>query len=79
MPWRLTTGEDFRFPQVAGKRPPLLHLLNAYVTRVHHAATVDPVVCRAFFEVASLSRRPERLLMPEILWRVLTARPAPST
>jgi 2-polyprenyl-6-methoxyphenol hydroxylase-like FAD-dependent oxidoreductase len=79
VPWRLTTGEDFRFPQVEGKRPPLLNLLNAYVTRVHHAATVDPVVCRAFFEVASLTRRPERLLTPEILWRVMTARPALST
>lgn len=75
VPWRLTTGEDFRYPEVVGKRPPLLNLLNAYVTRVHHAATVDPVVCRAFFEVASLTRRPERLLAPEILWRVLTARP----
>ena len=79
VPWRLTSGEDFRFPQVVGRRPPLLSLLNAYVTRVHHAATVDPVVCRAFFEVASLTRRPERLLQPEILWRVLTARPALST
>lgn len=74
VPWRLTTGEDFRFPEVVGKRPPLLGLLNAYVSRVHHAATIDSVVCRAFFEVASLTRRPESLLAPEILWRVLTAR-----
>jgi 2-polyprenyl-6-methoxyphenol hydroxylase-like FAD-dependent oxidoreductase len=69
--WAITTGEDLRFPSMAGKRPPGTAMIHRYMKRVHHAAARDPVVLRRFFEVASLLRPPTDLLAPSIAWRVL--------
>lgn len=79
-PWMMTTGEDFRYPAVPGKRPLGTALLHRYMDRVHLAATHDAVVCRAFFEVANFLKAPSSLFQPALLWRVISARgKAPQT
>lgn len=70
-PWTIATGEDLRFPQVEGARPPGFHLVNRYLERVHAAASDDPVVCREFFEVLNLLAAPASLMKPAVAWRVL--------
>ena len=69
--WAIATGEDLRFPSVAGKRPPGATIINRYMERAHHAAARDPVVLRRFFEVASLLAPPTTMLAPAVAWRVL--------
>jgi len=76
IPWLIATGEDLRFPQVEGKRPPGFSLVNQYLERVHAVASEDPIVCRKFFDVLNLLAPPASLMSPRLAWRVL-ARPAP--
>lgn len=71
IPWLMTTGEDFRYPAVQGKRPLGTRFLHRYLDRVHQVATHNEVVCRAFFDVANLLKPPSTLFQPAILWQVL--------
>jgi 2-polyprenyl-6-methoxyphenol hydroxylase-like FAD-dependent oxidoreductase len=73
--WTIATGEDFRFPQVEGARPPGTSLVNRYLERVHAAASDDPEICRRFFDVLSLLAPPTSLMSPPVAWRVLARRP----
>ncbi|MEV0005002.1 FAD-dependent oxidoreductase [Micromonospora sp. NPDC050980] len=78
-PWSISVGTDLRFAEVAGRRTPTVRLVNAYVHRLHAAATDDPVLGAAFLRVLNLIDPPTRLLAPRIGWRVLRgARPAPA-
>jgi flavin-dependent dehydrogenase len=70
-PWMLAVGEDFRYPDVEGKKPAASDLVNSYVARVHRAVAKDPVVYRAFLEVMQLMRPPATLFAPGIVTRVL--------
>jgi 2-polyprenyl-6-methoxyphenol hydroxylase-like FAD-dependent oxidoreductase len=79
MPWMIATGEDFRYPEVEGKRPPMAGLVRGYLERVHRAAATDPVVNRKFFEVLTLLAPPQSLMTPRLMARVLLKRPAPAT
>jgi hypothetical protein len=72
IPWLIATGEDLRFPQVEGKRPPGSALVNRYMDRVHAAASHDEAVCRKFFDVLNLLAAPSSLMSPGLAWRVLT-------
>ena len=74
MPWQLTVGEDFRYPETKGVKPPLTDILNAYVDRVHKATQHDPVVYSQFLQVMNLMAPPASLMSPRILWRVLLSR-----
>jgi 2-polyprenyl-6-methoxyphenol hydroxylase-like FAD-dependent oxidoreductase len=71
-PWAIATGEDYRYPQVEGRRPPGFAVISRYMARAHRIATKDPVVLRRFFEVASLLAPPPAMMAPRIAWRVLT-------
>ena len=71
IPWAIATGEDLRFPQVEGKRPPGFGLINRYLERVHAVASFDPLVCRKFFDVLNLLAPPPSLMSPRVAWRVL--------
>ncbi len=71
IPWTIATGEDLRYPEVEGPRPPGFSIINRYMERAHRAATIDVVVLRRFFEVANLLRAPTAMLSPEIAYRVL--------
>jgi 2-polyprenyl-6-methoxyphenol hydroxylase-like FAD-dependent oxidoreductase len=75
IPWLIATGEDLRYPQVEGKRPPGSRVVNRYLERVHAAASDDPVVCRRFFDVLNLLAAPSSLMSPRVAWRVLARRP----
>lgn len=70
-PWAIATGEDYRHPEVEGRRPPGFKIVSRYMARAHRAATRDPVVLKRFFEVASLLAAPPSMMSPEIAWRVL--------
>ena len=74
IPWTIATGEDLRYPQVEGHRPPGFALVNRYLERVHAAASEDPVVCRKFFDVLNLLAAPPSLMSPAVAWRVLARR-----
>src|SRR5258707_6601470 len=50
-PWAISVGTDLRFPAVEGRRTPRVRLVNAYVSRLHAAATADPVLGMAFLRV----------------------------
>lgn len=76
-PWSISVGTDLRFPEVPGRRSPRVRLVNAYVHRLHAAATRDPVLGAAFLRVLNLIDPPTRLLAPGVLLRVLRGpRPA---
>lgn len=74
IPWAIATGEDLRYPEVAGRRPPGAGLMGRYLERVHARAAADPMVCRRFFDVVNLLAPPAALLAPAIAWRVLAHR-----
>ena len=71
IPWQLAVGEDFRFPQTEGAKPPMMDFLNAYVAKVHQATHRDSVVYAAFLRVMNLMAPPTSLMSPGIFGRVL--------
>ena len=71
IPWQLAVGEDFRFPQTTGPKPPGTDLINRYVANVHRATLHDEVVGEAFLKVMNLMAPPPSLFHPRIVWRVL--------
>jgi 2-polyprenyl-6-methoxyphenol hydroxylase-like FAD-dependent oxidoreductase len=73
LPWQLAVGEDFRYPDTEGNRPPGTNLINQYVAWVHHATHRDPVVYRQFIKVIHLIASPMSLMQPHIIWRTLRA------
>ena len=79
MPWQLAVGEDFRFPEIEGKKPAGVDLINAYVTKVHQATHHDTEVYTAFLKVMNLMAAPTSLFHPKILWRVLWGRRSAQT
>ena len=73
-PWQLAVGEDFRFPQTSGTKPPGTDFINRYVAKVHRATLHDEVVGEAFLKVMNLMAPPPSLFHPRIVWRVLRAK-----
>ncbi len=71
IPWQIVVSSDLRFPEAEGKRTPAIHFINAYMAWLHRAARRDPVVARAFNDVANLLAPPQSLIRPSIAWRVV--------
>ncbi|GBD32126.1 Putative epoxidase LasC [bacterium HR33] len=71
IPWQIVVSGDLRFPEAEGKRTPAIRFINAYMARLHRAAHRDPVVAKAFNDVASLLAPPQSLMGPGILWRMV--------
>lgn len=71
--WAMSVAGDLRFPEVEGKRRPADRLVNAYLTQLRAAASVDPEVGRVFVRVANMVDRPSRLLSPAVIARVFLA------
>ncbi|MEU9885848.1 FAD-binding monooxygenase [Sphaerisporangium sp. NPDC051011] len=71
VPWGIATGTDLAFPGVRGRRTPKVRLVNAYLPRLHAAAVVDSSLSSAFVRVTGLLDRPEGLLRPDRLLKVL--------
>jgi 2-polyprenyl-6-methoxyphenol hydroxylase-like FAD-dependent oxidoreductase len=73
VPWSMTTGEDFRFPETEGKRPLGGALLERYLTRVHVSSARDTKVLLAFTRAMHMLAGPTELLAPRMMLRVLRA------
>jgi 2-polyprenyl-6-methoxyphenol hydroxylase-like FAD-dependent oxidoreductase len=84
VPWDIAVGSDLAFPQVPGKRSAKVRLVNAYLPRVHAAAAHDEALAASMVRVIGLKDRPEGLLRPDRVLRVLRGnlvngkRPSPS-
>ena len=84
VPWDIAVGADLAFPQVPGKRTAKVRLVNAYMPRLHAAAAHDDALAAALIRVIGLKDRPEGLLRPDRMLRVLrgnlasSRRPIPS-
>ena len=74
VPWDMAVGGDLVFPDVPGRRTPKVRMLNAYVRRLHAAASTDATLARAFVRVAGLLDPPQALLRPDRAVRVLRPR-----
>lgn len=68
---RRAEAGDFVYDGTTGKRPFGTDLLNRYMERVTIAAQHDDGVALRFNEVVALVRRPETLLAPGFVLRVL--------
>jgi len=73
-PWELAIGADLAVHAVEGRRTPRRRIAGAYVAQLQAAAARDPALARAFVRVTGLVDRPEALLRPSIVVRVLRAR-----
>ncbi len=71
VPWDIAAGADLAFPQIPGKRPAKVRLVNAYMPRLHAAAARDEALAAALVRVIGLKDRPEGLLRPDRMLRVL--------
>jgi 2-polyprenyl-6-methoxyphenol hydroxylase-like FAD-dependent oxidoreductase len=78
VPWSIAVGGDFVYEGTTGKKPAGTDVLNRYMARVAVAAQHDDAVAIRFNEVVALVRRPEALLTPAFVLRVLrTSRRGP--
>jgi 2-polyprenyl-6-methoxyphenol hydroxylase-like FAD-dependent oxidoreductase len=73
IPWEIAVGADLAFPGVPGRRTVKIRLVNAYLPRLHAAATTDGSLACAFVRVLGMVDRPEALLRPDRVIRVLWA------
>ena len=71
VPWDIAAGADLAFPQVPGKRPAKVRLVNAYMPWLHAAAAHDEALAASLVRVIGLKNRPEGLLRPDRVLRVL--------
>jgi hypothetical protein len=72
VPWMLATGEDFRYSETEGKRPPGIHLLHWYTRRVNELTGSNPMIAGLFYQVLHLLIPPAALFRPRVVWAVLT-------
>lgn len=68
--WGLATGEDFRHPEVEGKRPPGTGVMHKFMEAVARTGHKDPVVHATFLKIVNMQVPPTALFSPNILWRV---------
>ncbi len=69
-PWAMTSGGDLAILGVV-PRGRKARMLGRYMARLQAAAADDPVLARAFIRVAGLAERPQSLLRPDRVVRVL--------
>ncbi len=71
IPWNLSTSTDLMYPEVEGKRTPMIRFINWYINKLHIAAQNDAEVSVAFLNVTSMLAPPPSILHPRIIWRVI--------
>jgi 2-polyprenyl-6-methoxyphenol hydroxylase-like FAD-dependent oxidoreductase len=69
--WALSTGEDFRFPEVSGRRPLGTGFSHWYTRHVHRLTATDDDVYRRFARVMHLVAPPSHLFHPSVIGKVL--------
>ncbi|HKF36993.1 MAG TPA: hypothetical protein VKB35_08850, partial [Ktedonobacteraceae bacterium] len=70
-PWRLASGDDFRYPEAQGKRPFGTRLFNWYMRRIHELMASHPLVTQRGYEVLQLHKPLSALFEPRIVWAVM--------
>jgi 2-polyprenyl-6-methoxyphenol hydroxylase-like FAD-dependent oxidoreductase len=68
--WQTGATSDLAFPQVEGRRTPLMRVTNRLVDSVLAACESDAGVTTQFFRVTGFLDAPPRLLHPAFLYRV---------
>lgn len=71
--WRMSVGSDLALPDVKGKRPVSMRVLNAYSDLVQSAAETDLQIAEKFWKVIHLVELPGDLLRPGVMVRVARA------
>ncbi len=71
--WKGATIEDFRYRETVGDKPPLVGLINAYLSLVHKASQSDPYIYSEFLQVAGLLKPADALLSAKVVTRSLGA------
>ncbi|HEV2887162.1 MAG TPA: hypothetical protein VGX49_09655, partial [Jatrophihabitans sp.] len=71
-PWDMTNTVDLSFPGVEGNRTPKVLAAQLYLSLVQAAATRDGQVTGAYMRAAGMVDRPEALMKPVMVARVLT-------
>ena len=66
--------QPLAFPQVPGRRSVKVRLVNSYLPRLH-AAAHDEALAASLVRVIGLKDRPEGLLRPDRVLRVLRGNP----
>jgi 2-polyprenyl-6-methoxyphenol hydroxylase-like FAD-dependent oxidoreductase len=74
-PWMMSTGEDFRYPDVIGNRPFGNAAMQWFTGRVHRLATTDREVATRFYRAMHLIAPLTDLMKPSMLLRVLKGPP----
>jgi len=70
-PWMMATTEDFRYPEVEGKRPVGTGLISWYAGNVAALSASDPVVFQEFCNAMHMTKPSTALFAPGIVARVL--------
>lgn len=70
-PWSISAGSDLAYPEVEGKRSPLMRLVGLYLERLLVKSREDHTLNLAFQRVTNLIDPPEALFQPRIIKRVL--------
>lgn len=79
-PWTSAAGTDFAHPHTTGPQPTGTDLANRWLHRVHRAAHTSRPVADQALKVHSGMARPESLVTPAMILRVLVAaRRSPAT
>ncbi|MDY7103908.1 MAG: FAD-dependent monooxygenase [Actinomycetota bacterium] len=73
VPWKIAAGTDFAHPATTGRKPFGTDLTNRYLDQVLRAYHTSVPVSRRMFEVQNLLARPESLMTPAMMARVLWA------
>jgi 2-polyprenyl-6-methoxyphenol hydroxylase-like FAD-dependent oxidoreductase len=73
VPWKLAATSDFADPRTTGPKPMGTDLTNRYLEKVLLACHTSPRVARQTVQVQNLMARPESLMTPTMIARVLLA------
>jgi pimeloyl-ACP methyl ester carboxylesterase/2-polyprenyl-6-methoxyphenol hydroxylase-like FAD-dependent oxidoreductase len=68
--WQLSVSADLSLPEVEGRRPARVRVINAYLRRLRATAEHDPAVAGDFSAVVGMLEPPRRVLRPAIAARV---------
>ena len=76
-PWQLATGEDRRWNVDENITPADFptRMIQNYMGKLFRVSLTDNNVTEAFFHVQQMLKPPTSLFRPDILWKVLRARP----
>jgi 2-polyprenyl-6-methoxyphenol hydroxylase-like FAD-dependent oxidoreductase len=73
VPWKIAASADFADPRTTGPRPAGTDVVNRYLAKVFQACHTSVPVARQTLRVRNLLARPESLMTPAMIVRVLLA------